>query len=302
MRERRLRIDKNTILGLSAILLWSTSIALVRSIAEKAGPFTGGASVYLVGAFLLGCHGFLAKRRVPNVWKLPRLYLLGCGSLFVVYTVALYLALGMATSRTQAIEVGMVNYLWPTFSILFSLVLLSKRGSVGLVPGTLLALVGICLVLTQDGNVSWHSFLANVSSEPAVYALALLAAVSWALYSNLARRWTDASQGGAVPWFMAATGIVLLCVRLLHPEESIVTTRLVLEVVCLGVTTALGYTFWDTAMRKGDIVLVMVFSYLTPFFSTAMGCLYLQIVPGARLWIGCFFVVTGSILSWYSMQ
>jgi drug/metabolite transporter (DMT)-like permease len=59
---------------------------------------------------------------------------------------------------------------------------------------------------------------------------------------------------------------------------------------------------WDNAMRKGNIVLVAAASYLTPLFSTIVSCLYLAVVPGAKLWVGCGVLVLGSVLSWQSIS
>ncbi|MCX5735162.1 MAG: hypothetical protein NTW68_12655, partial [candidate division NC10 bacterium] len=48
------RADRNTILGFCAILLWSVTVALARSISEQIGPLTAGAAVYLTAAGFLG--------------------------------------------------------------------------------------------------------------------------------------------------------------------------------------------------------------------------------------------------------
>jgi uncharacterized membrane protein len=55
-------------------------------------------------------------------------------------------------------------------------------------------------------------------------------------------------------------------------------------------------------MRKGDVVLVAAFSYLTPLFSTLISCLYLGVRATQSLWIGYLLIVAGSILSWISIS
>jgi len=55
-------------------------------------------------------------------------------------------------------------------------------------------------------------------------------------------------------------------------------------------------------MRKGDVVLVVSCSYLTPFLATAVGCIYLWVVPGVKLWLGCLLIIGGSFLSWRSID
>jgi drug/metabolite transporter (DMT)-like permease len=295
-------MDRNTWLGLLAVLLWSSTVALTRSISEQVGPLAAGASVFVAGGVLLTVSLCFESRPLGRLRNLPPAYLFGCGALFLTYTAALFLALGLATGREQAIEVGLVNYLWPALTILLSLVILSKRARMGLIPGTLLALIGVVLVLTQGGSLSWQSLSANLSGNPVAYALGLTAALSWALYSNLTRRWAAPDGGGGVPLFVVATGLIFSLLHLLFPEDGAWSVRVVVEIALLGGATALAYLFWDIAMRKGDVVLVASFSYLTPFFATAFGCAYLWVMPGAMLWLGCFFIIGGSFLSWRSVE
>jgi|APSaa5957512622_1039677.scaffolds.fasta_scaffold05257_5 drug/metabolite transporter (DMT)-like permease len=308
MSARRLPLDRSTLCGFLAILLWSTTIALARSLSEQLGPLTSGATVYLVGGVLCLLHLRRSIQPLIALRRLPRLYLIGCGALFVLYMFALFEAIGLAADRSQVLEVGMVNYLWPSLTILFSLLLLGKKGSWLLIPGSLLALLGVFLVLTQETAISWTSFAHNVAGNPLAYGLALTAALSWGLYSNLTRRWagsddTDggSSSSGGVAFFMLATGAVLLLLRLFSAEISVWNPRAIAEVLFLGLATSLAYVCWDVAMRRGDIVLVGAASYFTPFLSTLTSCLYLQIATGPGLWLGCFAIIVGSLLSWRSV-
>ena len=233
--------------------------------------------------------------------RLPGLYLLGCGTLFAVYMIVLFLAVGLAEDRSQVLEVGLVNYLWPALTILLSVVILGKTAGLLLAPGTLLALAGVVLVMTQRASVSWQSLSANVASNPAAYALALAAACSWALYSNLTRRWAGAERVGAVNAFLPATGLLLLVLSLSVEKHVAWNGRALVEAACLGVLTWAAYGFWDLAMRKGDVVLVSACAYATPLLSTLLTCLYLGVSPTGNLWIGCCLIVVGSLLSWVSV-
>lgn len=196
----------------------------------------------------------------------------------------------------------MLNYLWPTLTILFSLVLLNKKAGLLLLPGTLVGLSGVVLVLTQGTSISWQSFSRNLGSNPVAYTLGLTAAVSWALYSNLTRRWAGDEKTGAVDLFLPATGIVLLMIHLLVKEHGSWNTKAVVEVGFLGIVTWLEYKLWDIAMRKGDVVLVAACSYLTPFLSTLVSCVYLKVKADVGLWIGCILIVAGSLLTWVSVS
>ena len=292
----------STASGLGAIVLWSTTFAFARSLSEQVGPITAGAAVYGLGGLV--CLGRVVSQptRAARLLRLPRLYLLGCGSLFVLYPAAIYLAVGLSQDRTQLLEVALVNYLWPSLTVLLSLPLLDKRAGPWLVPATALALGGVFLVMTQGTSISWGSFRDHLQGNPAAYGLALFGAVAWAFYSNFARRWTQPGSDGAVDLFMPATGLGLLLIRLLHPEPALWTMRAVAEAVGLAAVTTISYSLWDRAMRRGNLLLVAACSYFTPLLSTAVSCLYLQVAPSPRLWIGCLLLIAGSILTWRSVS
>jgi drug/metabolite transporter (DMT)-like permease len=65
--------------------------------------------------------------------------------------------------------------------------------------------------------------------------------------------------------------------------------------------TFLAYTFWDKAMRKGKIILVVSLSYFTPLLSIIFSSLYLQVVVKANLWVACALVIVGAIICKFSV-
>ncbi len=300
---RNLHLDRNTLAGLGAILIWSTSIALVRSISEQVGPLAGAAAVHMIGG--ISSFGFLLYRSKGSLLPLRSLsgkYLVGCGALFVLYMLALFVAVGTATNRHQVLEIGLLNYLWPALTILFSLFLLHKKGNFILVPGTILALSGVFLVLNQGQSISLSSLAGNIARNPTAYALGLAAAVSWGLYSSLTRRWGSPEARGAVELFILTTGLVFLLILWLTGEGRVWTWRAGLEATFMGLATALAYILWDLAMRKGNIIFVAACSYFTPLFSTLLSCLYLHVTAGVSLWLGCLLIIAGSLLSWVAVS
>ena len=163
-------------------------MALARSISEQLGPMTAAAGVYTVSGAIALIQLLPSRERRQQIRQIPLKYLIGCGIPFLIYMIALFLAVGHASNHQQVLEVGLLNYLWPTLIILLSLVILKRRANLLLIPGTILALTGIFLVLTHGSHVSWGSILANILANPVAYSLGLTAAASWAVYSNLTRR------------------------------------------------------------------------------------------------------------------
>jgi len=123
MRETNPRFDQATLIGLSAVLMWSVTVGLFRSVAEIFGPIAGAAMIFSVaGLFANVIIG------APKLKIFPKPYLWVGGGLFVLYEVMLALSIGSATDRGQALELGMINYLWPSLTILFAVLAGQQRG------------------------------------------------------------------------------------------------------------------------------------------------------------------------------
>ncbi len=287
-----------TLLGILAILLWGSTIAAIRAVVEQLGALGAGACANLIAGGVACAIVLASPRRRGRLRRLPRAYLFGCGTLFVLYCPPLYLAMHWAATREQAVEVALVNYLWPAMSLALSVVVLNKRARPLLGPALLLALIGVCLGMSNGRGVSWHSFGRNLAANPWPYAMAFAAALLWALYSNLSSRWAADVGENPVPLFLLATGLVLAVlwwaegITVRHPW----TARGVAELLYLSLfPTLLAYVCWDAAMRKGHVVLVNSLSFFIPLISTAISCAYLGVRAGAGLWLACALVVVGAV-------
>ena len=291
-RERR----ASTAGGILAIALWSCTVAVSRELSETLGATTAAATMLLLGG-VLGClHAAVIERRLGEIFRLSRAYLLGCGSLFVTYMVCLYLAIGLSTSRQQAIEIGIINYLWPGLTLLLSVPIVGTRVRWTFAPGVALALLGAMLAPLRLGEYSAAALADNLLAHPLPYLLALGAALSWALYSVLSRRW-GASAAGGVPIFTLAAGVVLALLRLGIPERTTWTawaTGLVLFMAVCPILVA--YALWDRAMRRGNVTLVAALSNFAPLLSTVVSALWLHVSLGWNLWFACGLVVAGAAM------
>jgi drug/metabolite transporter (DMT)-like permease len=292
-----------TVLGILAVLFWSTTVAVAREIIEHLGPLTAGAALYLIGG-ALSCLALLIRpERIERILRLPRAYLFGCGGLVILYVLCFFLALGLAADRAQVVEVGLINYLWPALTLMLGVPILGHRARPSLVPGVLIAFAGTGLVAAaQNEAISWAGFLADLRSNAAPYLLALAAAVAWALYSNLSRRWAAAAGGGAMNLFMFASGLVLLLARCFFHEHPRWSPGMAVKTALYVVfPVGLAYPFWDIAMRRGRMVFVASFSYLLPLFSTVISSLYLRVPLTRALWLGCGLVISGAVICKFSV-
>lgn len=283
---------KATLLGLLAILLWSSVVGLIRSVSEGLGPIGGAAMIYSVSAVFL-----LLALRMPNLRLFPRPYLLLGSLLFVSYEICLSLSLGYANTRLQAIEVGMINYLWPCFTVLMALVFNGQKAKWWLLPGLLLSLFGIGWIMSGEGGWSPAQMLENVRSNPLSYSLAFGGAVIWALYCNLTKKIAQGHNG--VVLFITLTAVALWMKYAFSSESGMqFTLPVTLTLLCAGMAMGAGYAAWNVGILRGNMTLLATASYFTPVLSAVFAALVLDTALTANFWQGVVMVTVGSLICW----
>jgi drug/metabolite transporter (DMT)-like permease len=284
-----------TACGLVAIILWSTAAGLIRSVSELIGPLGGAAMIYTLGAILLV---FLLGK--PRLRSTSKLYLFLGSALFFASEVCLSLALGFASNRNQAIELGVVNYLWPCLTVVLAIIMNGQKARWIIIPGTALALFGILWVVSGDG-LSLPGIIENVQSNPLSYSLALGCGITFALYCNVTRRYADGQN--LVGLFFVLTAIVLW-LKYLFSSEMIPAISLGggLELVAAAVAMAGGYALWNIGILRGNLTLLATASYLAPVLTSAFAAVWLGVVLNIQFWQGAVLVTAGSLICWQATR
>lgn len=284
-----------TACGLVAILLWSTAAGLIRSVSELFGPLGGAALIYTLGAVLLVL--FLGR---PRVRATSWFYLIVGSALFVAYELCLSLALGYASNRNQAIELGVVNYLWPCLTVLLAIVMNGQKARWLILPGTALALFGIVWVVSGDG-LALATLVANVSTNPLSYSLALGCAVTFALYCNVTRRYAG-GQNLVMLFFTLAAAVLWLKYALSTEVLPAFTLNSSLQLGAAGVAMAGGYALWNLGILRGNLTLLATASYSAPVLSSAFAAVWLGAHLTAQFWQGAVLVTVGSLMCWQATR
>ncbi|MDG0803910.1 aromatic amino acid DMT transporter YddG [Pectobacterium brasiliense] len=288
--------QRATLTGLLAIVLWSTSVGLIRSLTEALGPIGGAAMIYSTSTLcLLAFYGF------PRIKTLPRVYLFAGGAMFVCYEIFLSLSIGLADSRMQAIEIGMINYLWPSLTVFFSLFINQQKSRFLLWPGLALSLGGIVWIMKGESDWTPELLWNNILANPLSYSLAFSAALTWALYCNITRRYGQGKSGVSLFFFVAS---LLLWVQYAFSTEGAISLTLPssLQLLFMGTSTALAYSVWNIGIQHGNLTLLATASYFTPVLSTLLAALWLNITPAISFWQGVVMVTAGSLLCWYATR
>ncbi len=276
-----MKTPQSTLLALAAILIWST-LALAGAGLQQVPPF-----VLLGVAF--STSGLVALVRW-RAWRVPlKVLAVGVAGIFGYHF--LYFR---AFAHAPAVEVNLINYLWPLLIVALSPLLLpGYRLGWRHILGALLGLGGAALIAT-GGQFSLQSrYLAG-------YLLAGATALSWALYSLLTKR---------LPRFPTETvGVFCLLSGLLAWAGHFATGGSAAELAALspGVWLALiliglgpmgaAFYFWDAALKRGDPRTIGSLAYLTPLLSTlnliVFGGQHLTWVTGAAM----VLIVSGAVV------
>ncbi|HGN1740041.1 TPA: aromatic amino acid DMT transporter YddG [Providencia stuartii] len=279
-----------TFYGVVSILLWSTIVGLVRSASENFGAVGGAALIYSLGtAILVVFMGF------PKIRAYPKRYLIWGTLLFVSYEMCFVLALGLAKDRQQAIELGMVNYLWPSFTIALAVLFNRQRFTLLLGIGLLLAFAGLIWVISGDQPISVAAIADNISSNPLSYLLAFIGAVLWAFYSNVTKRISGGHNGMVLFFLLTAIGLWILFAFEPNKQFNISWHSITLLLVA-SLATGGANALWTLAVIRGNVALLGTLSYFTPVISTAFSSILLSTALILGFWQGVVMVTLGSII------
>ncbi|MBJ3786777.1 aromatic amino acid DMT transporter YddG [Devosia sediminis] len=285
-----------TATGLVAVLLWASVVGMIKSVSSSFGATGGAALIYSLASVFL----FLSLG-LGDLRTFPRRYLVVGGLLFVSYELCLALSIGYTTTPRQAIEVGMVNYLWPTLTLVGTVVFNRRPVRIWIVPGLLLSMIGIVWVLGGDAGFSLPAMLDNVRLNPLSYGLALAGALIWAAYCVVTPKLANGRNGATL--FFAFTAMALWA-KLAFTGDISWNVGLVDIVMLVLASAAMGFAYaaWNVGILHGNATALATASYFTPVLSAAFAAALLQSALPLSFWQGAAMVSAGSVVCWLATR
>jgi drug/metabolite transporter (DMT)-like permease len=283
-------------------VFWSFGSSLVYLGAREAGTWRFVAIASLSGGLLQFLFRRVYSREIKTAVLLPWRLWAGPVLCFVIYGMAWPCALASA-SADQVGGVNLINYLWPVLTVVFS---------AWWVPGVRLTpklgvAMGLALLGLACANAGqWRGLFANPGAGAGQarvvlpYALALVAAITWAFYSALLARWRAWAEGyvtspagfiviGSVAWLvLEAQG---------HGPADISRRGFILIFLYSVGPLAAGYLLWELALARARVQSLSLVAALTPILSTITLCFFLRQMPGPDLGLAALLVSSGVVLS-----
>lgn len=274
-----------TLIGFSAILMWSLLAVLTASSGEVP-PFQLAAMCFSIAAAI----GLIALAAKPsgfrNLRQPLRVWCLGVGGLF-----GYHFFYFTALRNAPAVEASLIGYLWPLLIVVGSAFLPGERLGWHHITGALAGLAGTVLIVSKNSLSFNDSFALG-------YGAALLSAFTWAAYSLLSRR-CGAVPTDVVTGFCAMTAILsFICHLALEQTVWPQGTGQWLAVSSLGLLpVGAAFYAWDFGVKHGDIRVLGAASYAAPLLSTLI-----LIVSGVgqgdwRIALACVLITGGAVLA-----
>jgi drug/metabolite transporter (DMT)-like permease len=144
----------------------------------------------------------------------------------------------------------------------------------------------------SPGVSSAHRFLP--------YGLALVAAVTWAVYSALLARWREWARNYVTsPAGFLLIGIIACAITAFTGSgPAKLSSQGTLMSICYGIgPLAVGYLLWEIALSKAKVHTLSLLAAATPVLSTLLLCCFLRTLPGPELLVAAFLVSGGVLLS-----
>ncbi|EHU1491391.1 aromatic amino acid DMT transporter YddG [Acinetobacter baumannii] len=284
-----------TLIGLSAILMWASMVGFVKHITTAIGPDVGITLIYSLSALLL-----LIIFRVPNFKLISKKYLILGAILFIAYELCFSFALAYSKTAQQAIEVSIVNYLWPSLTVLAFVIFRELKFNVFIILGLLISISGIIFIQTGNGDFSLGRVVDNFHSNPLSYILAFIGAIIWAFYCVLTKKMSKGQNPISI--FFLGVAITLWLKLLFSGQVSLPSLDLntILSLIIASAAIGLGYAAWNIGIIHGNITMLVVASYFTPIISSLLAMLVLQTELSISFWQGTAMVTAGSLICWLS--
>lgn len=285
-----------TLLGFSAILLWSSLVGLLKKLSSLLGADYAVTLMYSLSAVIL-----LLIFRIPNLRVIPKKYLICASLLFLVYELCFSYAIALAQTPQQAIEISLVNYLWPSLTVVMLIIFKELKFSLFVVLGLMVSMSGIILIQTGNNQFSLSLLISHFMSNPLSYILAFIGATLWAIYCVITRKYSQGHNPISL-YFIMITIVLWIKLLMAHPFETLPSLDLTVlpYLFAVGFATALGYAAWNIGIIKGNITFLVTLSYFSPIFSTLFSMLILQTALSIEFWHGVCLVTLGSLICWIS--
>lgn len=287
---RRYLIDLSLIL---VAIIWALNFSIVKVSLEEMDPYSFNAMRFIFATALLS---YFARRRgysltveKEHLWKLVGIGIIGN----VLYQLFFIIGVNYTYAANAAVMLGTI----PIWVALLSQFFTDEKLTLYKSIGVIFAFTGVALIIIgSEDPLSFQSenFLGNV--------ITLLAAICWATFTILSRRYLRIYSPLQYSAFMSLIGLIGLLIiglpfmlKLDWSGISIVGYGGILYSGALSI--GLAYIIWNNGVKKIGAVRTAAYQNLVPVLGLIFGLILLGEELTLLQYIGAGSVITGIVLA-----
>ena len=280
----------NYTLPLMAVLIWSVNTVVSKLAAGAIAPAEIGLLRWVVAAVIL--TPFL----LPGVWRqraairplIGKIIVLGLLGMVIYQSLAYY-----AANFTSATHMGIILTLSPMMVLGLTVLLLGQPLTQGAVAGSLLAIVGVVLVVSA-GDLT-HLLAGGLNRGD---LLMLIAALAYAAYNVLLKRWSLPITTWQLLYLQMMVAVVAQLPLYLASNRVGLNAHNLPLVLFAGTAASIAAPFlWMKAVAKLGPDRASMFFNLTPLFTALIASFALNEHMNGAQWLGGVLTVAGVLLA-----
>lgn len=253
------------------LLMWGSLAAISKLLLNNLDSYQVLFYIYGIGviAFFI-IFLFKGKFRSISSWKFSEIVLLlSCGTLTFLYDFFYLKSLELI----PAVEASMLNYLFPIFIVLLAIPIHKEKLNLYKIISIAMGFMGTILLITKGdfANINFTNLKGDI--------FAVLAAVSWGLFTNLIKKNQKDMLVSTflitIVAFVLSVGAMLSSSHLIIPQRTDFYGILWLSISNI----VLGFFLYFRALKYSSASLIASFTFFTPFVSLV----FIVILLGEKL-------------------
>lgn len=274
-------------------IIWALNFSVVKVSLQEIDSLSFNALRYILAAGLLAytarARGYSLKVDREDFWPLVGIALVGN----VLYQLFFIIGVDYTYSANAAVILGTIPVWVALLSHLFTDEKLTRYKSIGIG----LAFTGIVLIVTGSKagiSIASKTFLGDV--------IILCAAISWGVYTILAKRFLKKYPSTQFTGVMSIVGMVFLLIiglpNLLHVNWTGISLKGWGGIFYSGLLSiGLAYLIWNNSVSKIGAIRTAAYQNLVPVLGLVFGVVLLQEALTLQQYSGSALVIVGIIFS-----
>jgi drug/metabolite transporter (DMT)-like permease len=206
-------------------------------------------------------------------------------------TCVYYLLLYYAYAHAKGLEVLVIQYTWPTFVTIFSILILKEKVTLRTTAATLIGFIGIVIAISK-GNITQIS-LGNLYLDLVV----IIAACTFGLFSVLSKKCNYESITFTTYLYISGTLFSFIAMYIFSKAVFPQSNSLHLIVLNGALINGLSYVFWILALKYRNASFVAPFVFLTPVIAAFLIVFFFSEPLIPAYFISLAMVVIAGLLS-----